>query len=145
MPNINLSWHCLCTLTKIYMMCLLQCLVTCVVKLSAILRYACPMKTNAFHILRALTKLCLFLIRSLPSEGRFRRILWILFWNHIGLICKGVSRLGFVPNKKMRGMGVFSSACNKVFPLDNTWQYPALQQIKWPTIFDNAYPTLSYP
>ena len=68
--NKNLSGQSL-SLWQIYV-CLLQCLVTCeshCVILWAILRVACSLKANVSCIVQSLTKTCIFLKRSIPSEG----------------------------------------------------------------------------
>ena len=50
---------------------LLQCLVTCEVVMSYV---TCPMTVNVMHIVQTLTKECIFLKISVPSEGHFNII-----------------------------------------------------------------------
>ena len=76
-------------------MCLLQCLVNCeghYIILSAI-RVACPIKANVLYIVRALTKLCIFIKNSVLFEGHYATPLS----NHIDTIYKHVPLFVLVP------------------------------------------------
>ena len=98
--------------TNIYIY-LLQWLVTCedrYVILWAILKVECPMKVNALYIVNALTKVCIFLKRSVASQGHFN-LLYNSTLKPYWLYLRHVPLFALLPQRQMTIKKAGNTSC----------------------------------